>query len=176
MQSSVTLTGNVVNDVTLRQTSGGPVANFRMACDNGYRDRKSGLWVDRSIYLQVSAWRGLGENVATSVFRGQPVVVVGRLKQREYERDGQKVTVIELDADHVGHDLMRGTARFARTPKGPQTADLVREVELVGDAARAGASTYVTDGAGWGVPGLAAVGDPDSGPGSGTATGDATAA
>ena len=60
MQSSVTLTGNVVNDVTLRQTSGGPVANFRMACDNGYRDRKSGLWIDRSIYLQVSAWRGLG--------------------------------------------------------------------------------------------------------------------
>ena len=172
MQSLVTLTGNVVNDVTLRQTSGGPVANFRMACDNGYRDRKTGLWVDRSIYLQVSAWRVLGENVATSVFRGQPVVVVGRLKQRDYERDGQKVTVIELDAERVCHDLKYGTGRFARTPKGPQTADLVREVDLVGDPAMSGAPTYVTDGSGWGGPGLAAVAEVDSG----TAPGDATAA
>ena len=166
MQPSVTLTGNVVNDVVLRQTSGGPVANFRMACDNGYRDRRSGQWIERTVYLGVSAWRGLAENVATSVFRGQPVVVVGRLKQREWERDGQKVTVIEVDAELVGHDLVRGTARFARTARGPQTADLVREVELAGDAARSGSSTYVTDGAGWGVPGLAAVGGPTPEPGS----------
>ena len=72
----------------------------------------------------------------------------------------------------MGHDLKYGAGRFARAPKGPQTSDLVREVELAGDAAMSGASTYVTDGSGWGVPGLAAVADPDLG----TAAGDATAA
>ena len=57
MQSSVTLTGNVVNDVTLRHTSGGPVANFRMACDNGYRDRKSGLWAVSYTHLTLPTKR-----------------------------------------------------------------------------------------------------------------------
>jgi len=170
MQSSVTLTGNVVNDVTLRHTPGGPVVNFRIACDNSYRDRKTGQWIDRAVYLNVSAWRALAKNVAMSVFRGQAVVVVGRLKQREWERDGQKVTVIEVDADHVGHDLKWGAARFARTPKGPQTADLVREAELEGDAARARSTTYVSDGPGWGVPGLAAVADVDVDPGAADVT------
>jgi single-strand DNA-binding protein len=169
MQSSVTLTGNVVNDVVLRHTSGGPVANFRMACDSNYLDRRTGRWVDRSIYLQVSAWRGLGENVATSVVRGQPVVVVGRLKQREYDREGNKVTVIEVEADHVGHDLKYGAGRFARAPKGPQTADLAREVEPAGAAAMSGVPTDVTDSSGWGVPGLAAVADPGMVPGDSTA-------
>ena len=89
MQPSVTLTGNVVNDVVLRQTSGGPVANFRMACDNGYRDRRSGQWIERTVYLGVSAWRCLAENVATSVVRGQPVVVVGRLVRVSHAVRGQ---------------------------------------------------------------------------------------
>lgn len=158
MQSLLTLVGNVVNDVVVRETSGGTVANFRMACDNGYLDRRTKQWVERTTYLTISAWRALGDNVATSVRKGQPVVVVGRPRQREFERDGQRVTVIEVDADLVGHDLGRGSAQFVRTPRGPQTADLAREAALeAGAGSVSGApATYVTDGTGWAVPGLTA--------------------
>jgi single-strand DNA-binding protein len=162
MQSTVTLVGNVVTDVTLRHTSAGAVAGFRMAATNGYVDRRSSQWVERTTYLHVSAWRGLGENVAGSLHKGQPVVVVGRLRQREYEKDGQTHQVVEVDAELVGHDLTRGTATFVRTRRGPQTADLAREslvaTELSGDGDTR--STYVTDGSGWAVPGLAAVAEP----------------
>ena len=161
MQSTVTLVGNVVTDVTLRQTTAGPVAGFRLAATNGYTDRRTSQWVERTTYLDVSAWRSLGEHVAGSIHKGQPVVVVGRMRQREYEKDGQTHQVIEVDADLVGHDLSRGTASFVRSRRGPQTADLAREAvvatELSGDGDTRG--TYVTDGAGWAVPGLASVGE-----------------
>jgi len=161
MQSTVTLVGNVVTDVTLRQTTAGPVAGFRLAATNGYTDRRTSQWVERTTYLTVSAWRSLGEHVAGSIHKGQPVVVVGRMRQREYEKDGQTHQVIEVDADLVGHDLSRGTASFVRSRRGPQTADLAREAvvatELSGDGDTRG--TYVTDGAGWAVPGLASVGE-----------------
>jgi single-strand DNA-binding protein len=124
MQSTVTLLGNLVDDVVVRQTSGGPVASFRMAVSNGYFDKRTMRYVERTTFLNVSAWRRLGENVAASVHRGQPVVVVGRLRQRDYERDGRQVTVVEVDADLVCHDLSKGSAVFARNPRGPQTADV----------------------------------------------------
>ena len=152
MQSLVTLVGNIVKDVTVRETSGGIVANFRIACDNGYLDKRTKQWVERTVFFNVSAWRQLGENVAASVHSGQPVIVVGRLRQREFDRDGQRVTVIEVDADLVGHDLSRGSASFARKPRGPQTADLAREV--LDSREHPAEQAHTTDLTGWAGPGL----------------------
>jgi single-strand DNA-binding protein len=43
------------------------------------------------------------------------VVVHGRLNQRSYDRDGVEVTVLEIDAVIVGHDLTRGISSFSKT-------------------------------------------------------------
>jgi single-strand DNA-binding protein len=140
VRSTVTLSGNVVSDVTLRATSGGPVAGFRMAVTESWWDKRTERWAERVTYLTVSAWRQLGEHVADSVAKGQPVVVVGRLRQREYDdRDGIHRSVIEVDADIVGHDLSRGRASFVRRPRGPQTAEVAAlEPSHAGPAAEAG--------------------------------------
>ena len=161
MQSTVTLVGNVVSDVTLRQTSGGTVANFRIAADNGYFDRRTQQWVEKTTYLSVSAWRALGENVARSLAKGQPVVVVGKPRQREFDRDGQRQTVVEIDADLVGHDLNRGSSAFERTRRGPQTSELLREVEAAASHRRVEVPDTLP--ADWAVPGVT------SGPDVGTA-------
>ncbi len=160
MQSSVTLIGNVVSDVRVRETGNGTVASFRIAADNSYFDRRADRWVERSSFFWVSAWRGLAENVAASVAKGQPVLVVGRPKQREYERDGQPVTAIEIDADLVGHNLARGRASFERVRRGLQTAALLHEVEAAEVAAAVAVpDTLPTD---WAVPGV------DRSPGAGS--------
>ena len=44
---------------------------------------------------------------------GQPLVVYGRLKVRDWERDGRKGTTVEVEASAVGHDLSRGTSMWA---------------------------------------------------------------
>jgi single-strand DNA-binding protein len=160
LTTSVTLVGNLASDVTLRATASSVVANFRIAVSDGYFDRKSQTWVDRPpVYLSVSAWRALGENCAQSLAKGQPVVVVGRLRQREYEKDGRTVVVHEVEAERVGHDLTRGQAVFTRSRRGPQTADLAsgsdREVAEAPHMAVV-AGQELDGGSGWGVPGVPA--------------------
>jgi single-strand DNA-binding protein len=125
VRPTVTLSGNLATDVSLRSTSGGAVAGFRIAVNDDWFDKKSGQWRSRTVYLQVSAWRQLGEHVAACLVKGNPVVVVGRLVQRQYEdKDGQTRTVVDLEADTVALDLGRGTARYQASPRGPQTSDL----------------------------------------------------
>jgi single-strand DNA-binding protein len=63
-------------------------------------------------------WRQYAENVAESLTRGTRVIATGRLKQRSYDnRDGQKVTVIELEVDDVGPALRTATAKVTKVAR-----------------------------------------------------------
>lgn len=111
----VTLVGNLSGDPELRVTGNGtPVCKFRMAqtprvkSGNEYKDGEP-FWIN------VSAWRALGENVAATLKSGMRVIVMGRLEQRTYDhKDGYKVTVVELTADAVGPDLTWATAKVEK--------------------------------------------------------------
>jgi single-strand DNA-binding protein len=47
------------------------------------------------------------------------VIVSGRLEQREYQnREGEKRTAIEINADEIGPSLRWATASVERTPRG----------------------------------------------------------
>ncbi|MFI9207449.1 single-stranded DNA-binding protein [Streptomyces sp. NPDC053253] len=122
--TTVTLVGNVATAVEYRETAGGGVARFRFAVTARRWDRERGLWSDgNTSFYTVSAWRSLGANLAASVSVGEPLVVHGRLRVREDERDGQRKTFVDVDAVAVGHDLTRGTAAFrraARAEAGPR--------------------------------------------------------
>ena len=131
MRSTLTLSGNLTTDVRLRSTQSGPVASFRLAVDDSWYDKAAQQWRNRTVFMTVTAWRQLAENIAASLSLGQPVIVVGKLRQSQYEKEGQTITVVEVEAESVGHDLARGSASFARTPRGPQTADLAVERETV---------------------------------------------
>lgn len=125
LRSVITLFGNVANDPTVRATGGGTVTNFRLAVNEGWFDKKSQSWQSRTVYLNVACWRQLADNVGGSLALGQPVIVVGRLKQRSYDKEGVTHWVTELEADSVGHDLAAGVASFERNRRGPQTSEVV---------------------------------------------------
>ncbi|WP_405808246.1 single-stranded DNA-binding protein [Streptomyces sp. NBC_00210] len=114
----VTVVGNVATNVEYRETATGGVARFRFAVTPRRFDRQSGSWTDgHTSFYTVFAWRSLAMNLAGSVSVGEPLLVHGRLKVREEERDGQRRTSAEIDAVAVGHDLTRGTAAFRRVVK-----------------------------------------------------------
>lgn len=120
--TTVTLVGNVATAVEYRDTATGGVARFRFAVTARRWDREKGLWSDGpTSFYTVSAWRSLGANLAASVSVGEPLVVHGRLRVREDERDGQRKTFVDVAALAVGHDLSRGTAAFRRVARPLRT-------------------------------------------------------
>lgn len=116
-ETTITIVGNLVADPELRFTpSGQPVANFRIASTPRFYDKDSGEWRDGDgLFLTCNVWRQPAENVAESLVRGSRVIVVGRLKQRQYEKDGEKRTVYEVEVDDVGPSLRNATAAVTKT-------------------------------------------------------------
>lgn len=135
-QNTVTVTGNIGNDPTPgRTTSGTPVLNFRIGVSSGYFDRRSGAWVDGDTsWYAVAAYGNLAEHAQASLRRGDPVVIIGRLKIREWEANGRKGVSADIVADTIGHDLNRGTSAFARRQRA---AGADAAPPLSGDAPRA---------------------------------------
>lgn len=111
MLPKVTIEGNLTDEPELRFTPQGvPVASFTVAA-NSRRRAPDGSWQDGDpLFLRVTCWRQLAENVADSLHRGTSVVVVGELKQNSYEdREGNKRTSYEVNAQNVGPSLRYAT-------------------------------------------------------------------
>lgn len=122
----MTIVGNVVDAPKLRRTkSGHCVANFRVASTPRRFDREANAWVDgTTLFVTVTCWRALGENVAQSLRKGQPIVAFGRYYQREYERDEALRTAYELEAVAIGHDLSRGVGQFEKVFRSAVTTEV----------------------------------------------------
>lgn len=118
----LTVVGNLVTVPERRrvESTGATVVNFRLGSTARRFDKASGGWVDgNTFFVKVSCWRGLADNVYQSLFKGDPVVVHGRLYTREYQaEDGTRRTSYELEATAVGHNLARGASTFNRTRPG----------------------------------------------------------
>ena len=105
---NITITnGTLVADPETRDANGKAVVSFRVAT-NSRRKNQQGEWENAdSTFLNVTAWEGLGENVAAQFSKGDKVNVTGRLKQRDVEKDGQKRTFYDVTADEVAAPVSR---------------------------------------------------------------------
>jgi len=102
----------VVNDPELRfAASGVAVGSFRVVASSR-KQNESGEWVDdKVLWLPVTCFKQLAENVAESLRKGDLVSVTGRLQTDEWEKDGQKQSRTVLIADNVAASLRFRTIR-----------------------------------------------------------------
>ena len=127
-ETPVTVVGTLVSDMRPRRVGpdGTLVLNFRVACNERRFDSASESWVDgESLYLSASCWRRLAENAA-SLVKGDPVIVRGKLRTREWiTEQGERRSVVELEASAIGPDLARcaATVRKPRREERPSAAD-----------------------------------------------------
>ncbi|GGS92000.1 hypothetical protein GCM10010156_57850 [Planobispora rosea] len=116
----VTLTGNVA--APPRQHTfpdGSRVTSLRVASTSRHFDRENQQWRDgETTYFGVRCFRGLADNVAQSVRVGQPVVVQGRLRVREFVHEGERRFMAEVEASSLGHDLRWGIGVFSKPQRG----------------------------------------------------------
>lgn len=122
-ENSVTLVGNLTDDPELRFTAqGAAVANFRIAVSKRIKDPQTNEWKDGDTsFFRINVWRQLAENVAESLTRGTRVVVTGTLKMRQWEtQEGEKRSVVEVEATEVGPSLKWATAKIEKTSRQSQ--------------------------------------------------------
>ncbi|HQY99505.1 MAG TPA: single-stranded DNA-binding protein [Propionicimonas sp.] len=118
MDAVIWMTGYVGSDVEFREVRDAMVfASFRLASTP--RIRQANEWVDgETTWLGVTCGGKLAENVRGSIAKGEPVIVVGRLRTNRWQ-DSQGISRerMTLAAVAVGHDLNRGTTGFAKNAR-----------------------------------------------------------
>lgn len=92
--------GRLGQDIELRYLpNGDAVASLSIACDDSYKDKQSGQKVERTEWVRCVAFRQTAEFLAKWLHKGARLYAVGKLKTREYEKDGIKRYSTEI---HLG--------------------------------------------------------------------------
>ena len=146
---TVTMFGYVGSDVEFCNGGGGADrAIFRVGSTPRFYDRAQGSWRDlETVWITVKAWRALAHNVASSISKGDPVVVVGKLRAQVWQgEDGQQRRRDVLEASTVCHDLAKGTTAFRRAERlAERVEESVNDEEMIRQVERssepAGAQT-----------------------------------
>jgi single-strand DNA-binding protein len=119
-ENQITLRGYVTAEPKLRQTATKtPVTDIRVGCTPRRLNRGTGEWEDApSSYYRVTAWRRLAVNIASSVHKGDLVIVRGKFYMNTWVDNEQRLrSALEIEADSVGHDLAYGWSHFLRGVK-----------------------------------------------------------
>jgi single-strand DNA-binding protein len=139
VDSYLTLLGRLVADPQQHAVAGGrTVTRFRIVNNRRRRDADGG-WVDGDpVFMSVSCWRDLGDNVARSLRKGDAVVVHGRLAYREFGEGDTRRSYHEIEAVAVGPDLNRYAAELVRPMRTlPDPSGTVDDPEIEAPAATA---------------------------------------
>ncbi|MEV6109954.1 single-stranded DNA-binding protein [Streptomyces sp. NPDC051940] len=139
----VTVVGNVATAPDFRISQNGtPAVRFRLASTERRFDQAANTWVDgQTSFYTVWAYRALAEHVASSLSVGDPVILQGRLRVRDWEHEGKQYADTQIDASAIGHDLARGTSAFHRAARGKSPDEAAREdAERSGEPALSGAA------------------------------------
>jgi single-strand DNA-binding protein len=115
--------GNVVDVPRRNRTSNGAVTNFRMASTSRRWDDETKGFVDgATLWIDVACWGELGGNVARSVSKGDPVLVVGNLLTESWDSDAGRRSSNRIKATSVGLNLARGWSEFKRPARADSPA------------------------------------------------------
>jgi len=149
-ETYVTISGNVVGDPVARATKANvPFLTFRVASNVRRVDFKTGEYIDAGTnFVNVTAFRSLGVNLANSLKKGEPVLVYGRMRINQWVNGERSGTTVEIDAYNVGHDLTWGQTKFVKVAK-PQLnqSDRMADPEVQDAADQLDRDAGMVDGA-----------------------------
>jgi single-strand DNA-binding protein len=93
-----------------------PVTEIRVGSTPRRLNRETGEWQDApTSYYTVKCWRRLAINAASSLHKGETVIIRGRFYANTWVDSQQQTrTRLEIEADSLGHDLAYGWSHFLR--------------------------------------------------------------
>lgn len=108
----ITIAGNLTAAPEPRRTSSEvPLTRMRIAVSRRIFVPETSQWEDRQDgFFQAVCWRDMARHVASSLHKGDRVIVSGRLTRREYEAKNEDGTTgtrytTEIDVEELGASL-----------------------------------------------------------------------
>lgn len=119
--NKVMITGNLTRDAELRATpSGTSVLGFGVAVNDRRKNPQTGEWEDRPNYIDCTMFGARADAVSHYLTKGVKVAVEGRLQWRQWEKDGQKRSKVDIVVDELV--LMSGRVEGYNAQKTTQAA------------------------------------------------------
>ncbi len=117
-----TISGNLTRDAELRSTAGGTlVLGFSVAVNDRRKSSQTGEWEDVPSFIDCTMFGTRAQSLAQYLAKGTKVAVEGKLRQSQWERDGQRRSKVEVIVDDVDLMQRRGNdAAPACGSPGPQ--------------------------------------------------------
>jgi single-strand DNA-binding protein len=118
---TITAQGNLVFEPDFQVTASGiSRCKLRIAC-NERKKADNGTWSDGDTsYFDVVLWRGLAEAAADSFKKGQPILVVGKVRVSKYEdKNGVERTAVEITADEIAAVVKANKAKETTPESDP---------------------------------------------------------
>lgn len=115
--NKVFLIGNLTRDPEVRYTaSGKAVADIGLAVNRRYRTQ-SGAYEEDVCFVNVTVWDRAAETCGEYLRKGSPLLVEGRLKFDQWERDGQKFSKLTVVAERTQFIGAPRNAEYRDTPQ-----------------------------------------------------------
>jgi single-strand DNA-binding protein len=100
----------------LKTAEGTEICSFRLASAYRRFDRTTMSWVEgETNWLTITSFGTLAINVASSIGKGDRVIVSGNMRIRDWDNGERTGTSVEVEAETIGHDLVWGQSTFVRT-------------------------------------------------------------
>lgn len=98
--------------------SGVSKTSFRFASNRTFGSGENRK--EKTVFIEVTAWRKLGEWANKYLKKGMRVIVDGQLEQRSWDGpDGKPRSVISLEADNISFADSKPANREEDQPEGP---------------------------------------------------------
>lgn len=100
--NKVILLGNLGRDAELTYTpSGQALCKVGLATSRRWQDKGSGEWQEETEWHNLVIWGKTAENLTQYLTKGSRVYVEGRIKSRNWEKDGVKHYATDIVVDDV---------------------------------------------------------------------------
>jgi single-strand DNA-binding protein len=119
MSDQYSVTGLVATTPRHLVTQDGlPITSFRLAASLRKFDRTLDRWVEAETnWFTITSFRQLAVNASMSISKGDRILVMGRLRVRDWDNGERAGTSVEIEAESIGHDLVWGSTTYTRTVK-----------------------------------------------------------
>lgn len=97
----VILMGNITRDIEVKYLQSGMAVTDLGLAVNDRRKNQQGEWVEETTFVDITLWGRTAEIAGEYLTKGSPVLIEGRLKLDQWEKDGQKRSKLHVIGERM---------------------------------------------------------------------------